>query len=350
MVPYHHISAMSPRFDLHLFRVEEGLGNAVLLRLPDATFGVVDWGTQRNEPLDRLLELVQGSRLRFVAATHAHADHTLGIPRLLAACHAQKIPIDYFVYPASTLHKPESHLTRARHQAKDLEIQTSPVGIDEFEGPKGHRDPPWLAWGMDWEVRVLAPAMMDVAGAEIDALKREIVPGNETSLVLLCRFTAATGDPGNGRILLPGDATPATLSSALKTAERFPALTLDNQAFVVPHHGSSKNLPEWIDPLLHGLILVSAPTNSPHHPTPSILERLARRGHNPAGARLFCTSYAQACRKAYGPGVGGWLVQPGPCFGDLTVEVPPSGPAVFQSSTAQGERRRRFGYCGNVAP
>ncbi len=343
---------MSPRFDLHLFRVEEGLGNAVLLRLPDATFGVVDWGTQGNQPLDRLLELVQGSRLRFVAATHAHADHTLGLTHLLAACHAQEIPIDRFVYPASTLHKPESHLTQARRQAKDLKIPMSPVGIDEFEGPKGHRDPPWLAWGTDWEVRVLAPATAEVADAEISALKREIVPGNETSLVLLCRFTAATGDPGNGRILLPGDATPTTLSSALKTARRFPDLTLDNQTFVVPHHGSSKSLPEWIDPLLHGLILISAPTDSPHHPAPTVLERLARRGYAPAGAGLFCTSYAQACRKAYGPGTGRWrsLVQPGPCFGDLTVEVPPSGPAVFQSSTAPGERRRRFGYCGNVAP
>jgi len=343
---------MTPRFDLHLFRVEEGLGNAVLLRLPDATFGVVDWGTQRDRPLDRLLELVQGSRLRFVAATHAHADHTLGLTRLLAACHARGIPIDCFVYPASTLNKPKSHLTRARRQAHDLEIQTSSVGVDEFEGPEGHREPPWLAWGTGWEVRVLAPATAEVADSEISALKGEIVPGNETSLVLLCRFKAAPGGPGSGRILLPGDATPATLSSALKTARRFPELTLDNQTFVVPHHGSSKNLPEWIDPLLHGLILVSAPTDSPHHPAPTALQRLARRGHDPAGAGLFCTSYAQACRKAYGPGAGRWrsLVQPGPCFGDLTVEVPPSGPAVFQSSTARGESRRRFGYCGNVAP
>ncbi len=344
--------AMLYRFDLHLFRVEEGLGNAVLLRLPDATFGVVDWGTQRDQPLDRLLKLVQGSRLRFVAATHAHADHTLGLTLLLTACHAQGIPIDRFVYPASTLHKPESHLTQARRQAKDLKIPMSPVGIEEFEGPKGHRDPPWLAWGTDWEVRVLAPAMAEVADAEISSLKRQIVPGNETSLVLLCRFMAATGDPGSGRILLPGDATPATLSSARKTARRFPELTLDNQTFVVPHHGSSKNLPEWIDPLLHGLILISAPTDSPHHPAPTALERLARREHDPAGAGLFCTSYAQACRDVYGPGAGRWrsLVQPGPCFGDLTVAVPPSGPAVFKSSTARGDRRRRFGYCGNAAP
>lgn len=348
---------MSTRFDLHLFRVEEGLGNAVLLRLPDSTFGVVDWGTQRNRPLDRLLELVKGSRLCFVAATHAHADHTLGLTRLLAACHAQAIPIDRFVYPASTLHRPESYLTQARLQARALKIPMSAVDTDEFQGPKGYRDPPWLAWGTDawgtdWDVRVLAPGTAKVADAEIGALEREIVPGNDTSLVLLCRFKAATGGLGNGRILLPGDATPGTLRSAWKTAERFPELTLDNQTFVVPHHGSSRNLPDWIDPLLHGLILVSAPTDSPHHPAAAALERLARRGHDSVGARLFCTSYAQACRKAYGSKAGKSLslVQPGPCFGDVTVEVPPSGPAAFQSSTARGERRRRFGYCGNVAP
>jgi glyoxylase-like metal-dependent hydrolase (beta-lactamase superfamily II) len=75
---------------VHVFRVEEGLGNACLLQFPDETCGILDWGTQRTEPLDTALNIAGKAGIRFVAASHAHADHTLGLPKLLRECKKRK--------------------------------------------------------------------------------------------------------------------------------------------------------------------------------------------------------------------------------------------------------------------
>jgi len=338
----------SDALHLHVFRVEEGLGNAVLLELPDGSFGVVDWGTQRSGPRRRALDLMAGSRVRFVAATHAHADHTLGLERLMAACADEGIAVERFVYPASTLNAPEATLTQARSYAKDSDIPMSSIEVDPFAGPRGAPEPPWLAWGPNWDVRVLAPTKDRVARAEMSALLQERVAGNETSLVILFRFLDAAGGAGVGRALLPGDATPATLKSAEKTARAF-ALHLDNHAVVVPHHGSVGNLPAWIDAYLHGVVVVSAPTDSDHHPSSVVLQRISRLTRAPEAPHVFCTSYARACARKYGPAapepaLGG----PGPCFEDVVVRVPRSGPATVVSSTKDGTSRRPYGYCGNV--
>lgn len=92
---------------LHVFRVEEGLENACLLEFPDKTCAIVDWGMQRQEPLEQALRIAQQGRVRFVAASHAHADHTLGLATLLRECKNRKIQVDRFIYPASPLHRRE---------------------------------------------------------------------------------------------------------------------------------------------------------------------------------------------------------------------------------------------------
>jgi glyoxylase-like metal-dependent hydrolase (beta-lactamase superfamily II) len=116
--------------------VEEGLGNACLLQLPDGTFGVIDWGTQSEDALETFFDAVDGP-IAFIAATHAHADHTLGLPRLLEACGDRGVPVGRFVYPASSLHKEQRHLTLARTMARTLDVRTSAVHVDDFGGPAG---------------------------------------------------------------------------------------------------------------------------------------------------------------------------------------------------------------------
>ena len=335
----------------HAFRVEEGLGSACLLQLPDGSCGFVDWGTQHSGPLNRALEIAGKAPIRFIVASHAHSDHTLGLAGLLRECTRRGVKVERFVYPASTLHKQTAHLTEARKAALDCKIRMFPIAEDSFLGPPGERKPPCLAYATDksWDVRVLSPSYLDVADAEIRALKRSTVPGNETSLVLLFRFVGVGRGTGFGRALLPGDATPATLSYARETAERFPGLTLDNQLFLVPHHGSDRNHPEWIDKHLHGIVVVSSPTNSPHHPSSEVLKRIAKRA--PGGGRLLCTSYAQCCRQTFGnrarASERAW-VEPGPCFGDVAVAVPLSSQAEYKGSSHAGLNRRNFGHCGNT--
>jgi glyoxylase-like metal-dependent hydrolase (beta-lactamase superfamily II) len=346
-----------PSLRLYVFRVEEGIGNACLLKFPDGTFGIVDWGTEAEGPIKLVLSLVRETRLRFIAATHAHEDHTLGIPKLIELCGEEKIEIEHFFYPASTLHKPEAALTDARKLALKFKISTHALGINQLRNPTGRPYPVYLAWAEDpslaWELRLLAPALDDVARSEIKALGKSIVPGNETSMVLLFRFHRQ-GELGQGRALLTGDATPGTLNFANSIAENFPELSLDNQAFVVPHHGSSANLPKQFENLLHGVVVISAPSQSSYHPSSKILERLAARTCSSNPPRLFCTSYAQACRTKFGGNADPndrHLVQPGPCFGVVVVRIPCGSNAEVESTSDQtGARRRVFGYCGRNLP
>lgn len=336
---------------VHVFRVEEGLGNACLLEFPDETCGILDWGTQRPEPLDSALQIAGRGEIRFIAASHAHADHTLGLATLLRECKKRGIPVQRFVYPASTLNKESADLTKARVAAMECGIRMSPVAVDTFQAPPGEWKPPYLAWADDrsWEVRVLSPSQTDTAIAEMRALGRSIVPGNETSLVVLFRFVDQQSRTGLGRALLPGDATPATLSFARETASSFSELAMDNHMFLVPHHGSRHNLPAWLQDHVHGIVVVSSPTDSPHHPSSDALKRLAEWSGN--SNRLFCTSYAQCCATAFGGrarAADRALVQPGSCFGNVVVRVPRSAPAELKESSEPGDRRRSFGYCGHV--
>ncbi|WP_321472354.1 hypothetical protein [uncultured Paludibaculum sp.] len=345
------IADQEPALLVHVFRVEEGLGNACLLQFPDGTCGILDWGTQRTEPLERALAIASEGGFRFVAASHAHADHTLGLAKLIRACHRRGIRVQRFVYPASTLNKESADLTKARVAALECGIPMSPVAVDTFQAPAGEWRPPYLAWAEDrsWEVRVLSPSMTETAIAEMRALGRSVVPGNETSLVVLFRFVDQISPTGLGRALLPGDATPATLEFARETASSFAELAMKNQMFLVPHHGSRQNLPDWLEEEIRGIVVVSAPTDSLNHPAGEVLQRIGSWIED--GSRLFCTSYAQCCAKDFGRrarGANRALVQPGSCFGDVVVRVPRSAPAELEQSSQPGERRRRFGYCGGA--
>jgi len=332
---------------VHVFRVEEGLGNACLLQLPDGTCGIVDWGTEADAPLETALTLA-AKGLRFVAASHAHADHVLGLPRLLRECKNRSIPIRKFYYPASTVHKQNADLTEARKAAKAYGVRMSAIAVDDFSAPPGEWSPPYLAWADDrsWDVRVLGPSIIGIADSELKALEAGTVPGNETSLVVLFRFDGQNHRAGLGRALFPGDATPATLKYARATAAQFPHLSIHNQMFLLPHHGSHHNLPEWAGDYAHGVVAVSGRTDSPHHPSKNVLTQISQWN---SGNQVFCTSYAQCCRQTYGKRAKAsrW-VKPGSCFGDLVIRVPRTGPSALQDSSHDGHGRRSFGYCGNI--
>ena len=332
---------------VHVFRIQEGLGNACLLQFPDDTCGIVDWGTRRKEPMEAALKIAGSRGFRFVAASHAHADHSAGLAAFLRECAKRQIPVGRFLYPASTLNKENAYLTKARVAADECGIRMSSIGVDPLGAPPAEWKPPYLVWAddMSWEVRVLSPALTDIAVAELRALKKSGVPGNETSLVVLFRFVGQDTAAGMGRALLPGDATPATLDFARQTAARFPGLTLDNQMFLVPHHGSRHNLPAWLSNHTKGIAVVSSRTDSLQHPSQLALQSLRQWTGNSA---IFCTSYAKCCSKAFGKqalGAAKALVKPGSCFGDLVISVSRNQPAQFVSSTDAGDRRRQFGYC-----
>jgi hypothetical protein len=335
---------------LHVFRVNEGLGNACVLQFPDGSCGVLDWGTKRTEPLEKALNLIR-PRLRFVAATHPHADHVGGMERLLLECSRRHIRVERFFYPAATLYDESRDFSKVLFTVERLKIESCQIGEDSFLAPAGERKPPCLAFGDDlrWDLRVLAPPITLTSHAAIKSAMDEKVPGNETSLVALFRFLRSTRSDGIGQALLTGDATEATLYHAARTALAH-GYEIENHAFLVPHHGSGNNLPEWLVPCVRGVAVISGPANSQYHPAQATLEMLSRRTSG-TGSRLYCTAYGVQCAKAFGhlatTDYGRKLVQPGHCFGDIVVNVPEDEEAFVESTSADGRPRRQFGYCGN---
>lgn len=341
--------AAARRFSLHVFRVEEGLGNASLLELPDGRFGFIDWGTRNPTAIQNAFDLIGRHSIAFIAATHAHADHTIGIGDVLREAAARDVTVERFAYPATSTHKRYAHLTRARETAVDLGIACSAVSVDEFETAEGPQRPPALAIGDGWEVRVLSPGSALIGKSEIRAMQKNVVPGNDTSMVILFRFY---GGIRAGRGLLTGDAERPTLDFARQTAERFPHLGLRNDCLFVPHHGARAGVPEWLLGLSDGAVVISGRTDSNYHPARDTLMGIAHRCAA-SGGKLYCTSYAKACGDAYhGHTAAGesHLVKPGRCFGDFTIFIDDLQGARLSRSSDHGESRRAYGLCRVSSP
>ena len=332
---------------LRVFRVEEGLGNACAFIFPDDSIGIVDWGTQNKLAIESLFNERQFSRVRFVAATHAHQDHTLGLVHIMRACQEQGLTIEKLVYPSSTLRKGgRDHLLNARRYAYENKISMYSVGAVP-QGDQVH--PQLLDHGNDWEIMILAPPTYDIAAEEVRAHQQNRSPGNLTSLVLLYRSTHTGEDLG--RVLLPGDATLATLKFATTHCKIHPDYSLDNHVLVVPHHGSSNNWAIWLKQYIHGTAVISSPPRNPHHPAKKVLEDLAKHCYKDGNSELFCTSYSHHCDRQFinkrSSPIDHNIVGSNACFGDITIELSRNGPSVIGHDPL-GPLRRRFGFCGNV--
>jgi hypothetical protein len=337
----------APFAELWVFRVEEGLGNACLMKLPDGRFGIVDWGTRDGAALDQVLGIVGEAPMAFVLATHPHEDHTLGLVPLLRALLARRIRVERLVFSSSTLRQ-GSALTRARQFALENNIPQSRVAAALRPVPGGGLpEPDYLAFGDGWEVRALGPPDTAAAAAEVRAHRRGEEPGNETSAVVL--FSFAEPSPAADRVLLPGDVTPATLEDARAPGRLDAVLSLHSGLVVLPHHGSHRNLPPWFLSCIEGSAAVSAPSHSPHHPHPGVLRAVAQRCYR-TGGRLYCTCDALACRLRRFPeesrSARAAALVSQPCFGDLHFLVAKGVHPELLDSSHDGESRRPRGLCG----
>ena len=331
--------------EIHVLQMEQH-GNAIALVFPDRTLGVIDWGIKRANVFSNFLDDQKIVGCRFVLATHSHADHTVGLPNVLQTLIAENMPPDNVVVPATgpmTLTRTD-HIGWTKDFAERNKLNLWEAAIREITPYPPERPFP-IANSNDWEVDILAPSASKKVAHEVRAERKKINPGNPTSMVLLFRFKNHTGV--EGRAVFPGDATLEVLRFADEHASRYSEYGLDNDVIVAPHHGSKHNWPDFLFDRVKGSVIVSTGPKSPHHPSPDFLEPVSKHcSDGDGGSRLFCTSYNFQCRSKYGKDIAPKpLVQPGPCFGDIRIELRTNGSRV-SGSDGRGEERRKYGYCG----
>lgn len=226
---------------LEVYLLDVGQGDAIVLRAPGGTVGVIDGGggLEGGEGEKTLVPFLRGlgvSKLAFVAATHADTDHVGGldavieafdVPLLLAGSHETDTVAWREVIDAAAAH----HVRIRRVRAGDR--------LGGFGAA---------------EIRFLGPSPGQ--------------SGNDASLVMLLDYEEV-------EILLTGDVERAAEFTLLEENER-----LDIDVLKVAHHGSATSTTEaFLRGFSPELALISAGRNNRFgHPSPEVLQRLESHG------------------------------------------------------------------------
>jgi competence protein ComEC len=260
-----------PAAEPQLVMLDVGQGDALLVR-DGAAAALVDGGGWPSGDLG-LRVLVPAlaelgvRRLTLAVATHGDRDHCGGLLDL-----AGYLPVDQLLLGPDW---------RAGSCTRELAaVAGSPFGPRMAVGSAGGE----LAVGR-WQLRVLSPAPDDPG------------PDNERSLVLLATL-------GRYRLLLTGDAGEPAEG---RLRRRLGDSALDVDLLKVGHHGSpSATGPGFLAATSPRLALLSVGRRNAYgHPSPAVLDRLAR-----AGVRLLRSDLVGQVRITFrSAGQGPWRVE-----------------------------------------
>lgn len=224
---------------LEFYAIDVGQGDGLVLRLPDGKVGVIDggrrWG-KADPPVVRFCRALGISRLDFVMASHADADHIGGLVELV-----EQFEVALFIRGPDTsesgVYAELEETLRRRHVKVHLARAS-----DRIAGLG------------DVQVHVINPA----AGFD----------NNEASIVALVKWREFEA-------LLTGDIGAAAESSMLRRG-----VACDIDVLKVAHHGSAgSSTGEFLDAFKPEIGIVSVgEKNSYGHPSPLALARLESRG------------------------------------------------------------------------
>ena len=233
---------------LELTAIDVGQGDSLLVVFPEGRTMVIDGGgvlqfgtVKRRSNLDTGEDVVSPylwsrgiRRLDILVATHAHQDHSGGLPALLENFRPRELWVGA---------NPSVELLR---RAVDLRI---PVRTPDASA---------------------APA--DYGGARLEVLSpppgfNPVKPGNNDSLALRLTY-------GANSFLLTGD-----LESPMERLLLADGRALHADVLKVGHHGSKTSTsPDFLDAVAPSIAVISAGfENSFGHPHPTVLARLAQR-------------------------------------------------------------------------
>jgi competence protein ComEC len=238
--------ASRPDGRLHLFALDIGQGDAILVVSPTGETALIDGGADPDLTLRRLGEALPfwQRRLDVLVLTHPHEDHLAGLLPALERFQVGRVidpgrPYDNASYPRFldlAAHEPDAVV----HQARAGDV---------------------IRLGPEARLRILFPSPDDVAAV----LPEDDI--NNASVVLLLEFLS-----GRFRALLTGDAEAPVEHLLLERG-----LLSRVDVLKVGHHGSdSSTLPELLAVLHPAVALISCGVDNEYgHPHAITLEHLA---------------------------------------------------------------------------
>ena len=222
-----------------LVACDVGQGDGVVLNAGPGTAVVVDTGPD-PAAMRGCLRRLGIRRVPLVILTHLHADHVEGLPGVLRGRRVGQVQI-------GPLDEPAVELTRVRGWTAERHVPLVRATV----GERG------IAGGASWQV--LAPDRPH-RGTDSDP--------NNSSLVL--RLTAASGIS----VLLTGDVEQEAQQDLLGLG-----VPLHADVLKVPHHGSSHQLPAFLDAVGARLTMTSVGAGNPYgHPSIATLQHLTSLG------------------------------------------------------------------------
>lgn len=214
-----------------------GQGDGFVVRLGPGSALVIDSGP-RPEPIDDCLDRLGIRRVPLLVLTHLHADHVEGVPGLLDGRQVGQVEIGPLDEPAVERQRLLGWLGRRR-----IPVVRAQIGERRASG------------AVDWEV--------------LDATARhgtDSDPNNSSIVLRLVTHGVSVLFPGD----LEGDAQRSLLERGLD---------LRATILKVPHHGSAKQDPAFLDAVGAKVALTPVGAGNPYgHPSAATLRRLEQDG------------------------------------------------------------------------
>jgi len=234
-----------------------GQGDAALVQSPDGATILIDGGPDEDQVAIDLAALGV-KRLDAVVATHPHADHLEGLPKVLA-----RFPVGVVLEPGCDEPSPSYEAFLDAVADEGLPVRFPRTG----------------------DVVQVGGIRLDVLAPDACASGTNSDPNNDS---LVFRLSYA-GDS----VLFTGDAE--VESQQLMLDEQ---ATLQAPVMKVPHHGGDTSLPEFFQAVHPQVAVVSVgQPNDYGHPVPSVIETIQG-----TGAQVFRTDQEGTVVVRFGPG------------------------------------------------
>lgn len=343
---------------IHILNV--GHGDSIVLEYHGennlVSFAVIDSNCKpdASPPALELLKTLGAKSLSFVAITHPHADHYMGMRAILIhfskridtlytfpirreSEYLKKIVTSYKKYSTGT--DSESIRNKSKELAHILLLGKSSAKC--WEAPCGARNPlPVLGFTGVAISTILPPAKVkgsffqSILDGSIEPEKEEL---NDLSMAFLVEYAGY-------QIVLAGDGTYKNWQYQNKGWKRIGA-RLSPIAVKLPHHGSKHDCNASVQNVIFGNIKEQQPNavacisaNGKSHPAPEVMDELARRGIQP-----YCTNLATRCGNTRQDNLESKETDPAllrlissavvgsednirPCQGDIVLELSPGQP------------------------